>query len=188
MYEIKTINDTIQKKPYINYTFKYIIPYFTKSKSKEFYKAFWNIKWIAFGIGDYNYSDELNLYCLSQISSPYDINVLVDDNSFINEYMYDPKRTNLNMLVFNCNKTALFAQGSYSQMYNKSELSYFPDTIYRNGIEYPYSVKKVLTKDENYKQIHIQQIKDDFNVTIDIDPEEYDYPPQLANEIFNYKE
>lgn len=185
MYQKKLIDTN--KSININKTYKYLIPYYTKL-SKEFFKAFWNINWIGFGIDDHYNSKGLNLYCLSKIESNYTKYLSVLEPYLDCEYMYDPNNPRLNMLVFNCDKVTDFIQGNYSTMFNNEEVSRFDKIIKRGKVEFNNPTYQIITKDKNYKQIFIDMITKDFGTTIELDPTEYDYPPILENEIFRFNE
>jgi hypothetical protein len=82
-----------------------------------------------------------------------------------------------------------FLMGSYSELYDKEEIEHIIKKYeLEDGIiQHLTSVYKVLTKDEGGRYEFEQQIYNDFGTRVKINQEqEYDYPPRLEKEIFNY--
>lgn len=74
----------------------------------------------------------------------------------------------------------LFKEGKYSEMFNIKQLKYIDSLSYVFG---------VITRTNKQKEKFREMIFESFNVSLtdeDMENREYDYPPNMKNEIFNY--
>lgn len=183
----KRIN--ISNEFYKNYTFKYLITQLT-TMDKGFIQAFDKLKTYAWGIGDYGRPD--------LIEDPLETNnlyVLVNKNSNLSyfhdytSYVYQDGNWNKIMLVIPLpiDNRLDFIKGNYTKMYSKDLITNnIPNTIYQNGIEIENPLWGVMHKTEERLELFKEQVKQDFEVEYVTKDVEYDYPPFLNNEIFNY--
>lgn len=210
MYETSGTIEINNNNIYSNRTFKYLTPCL-KDWGKDFVDQVGKLPLQAWGIGDCSVNsvfDEDNLYCLIVTDGTFKNNrnfVLNKVSDFLDwfrshpsyhdDYEYDDFNGNKHMLVVNLPEQhkgiiTKFINGSYSSMYNKDTIDRLFNKKMKIGrIEQDNDKYLVLTHDSRYREVFKKRLKEDFNYNsgdIAIDAE-YDYPPILGEEIFNYE-
>lgn len=186
------------KDVYFNRTIRYIAP-IMKLYGEELTQHFNSIKWAAFGINDKNYKEELDdgqcIFCLCKITNYRVFNKFMDylrnQSFYFDDYIYSIQKK-LHMIVINNPRKQiipLFLEGKYSQMFSQEDI----DRIYLkkikvNGVEKYTDVYSVLTKFDAYKQTFLNNLYTEFGYSGLDGDFEFDLPPLINEEIFNYDE
>jgi len=187
---------------YENRTLKYLTPSLKDWGTDLTYRVN-RIPALAWCIGDANMSDTFTddtLYMLTEVDSDLSIsfhNFLewFQDNEFYStDYEYDEIDGNKHMLVFKIPENhegivSRFIKGKYSSLYSDESLKrLFSRIVKRDGKEYYNERLQILEKDPKYRERFKKQLVKDFNYFGEIDStSEFDYPPILSEEIFNYE-
>ena len=188
----------ISKDIYMNRTVRYIAPVM-KLYGDELTQKFNNIKWLAFGINDRNYKEDLKdgdyIFCLCNITNNkhFDefISYIRKQYFYFDDYIYSIRK-NLHVVVINNPRRDIiphFLSGKYSQMFSKEDI----DRIYLkkirvNGVEKYTDVYSILKKFDAYKNIFLDKLYLEFGSSVIEGDYEYDLPPLLNEEVFNYDE
>ena len=107
-------------------------------------------------------------------------------------YLYQDGQANKVMVIFELpiNNRNDFLEGNYSKLYPPEVLLKLIDEYQTyKGIQYPDPRHGIITKTDIQREIFETKRNKDFNlkvpipVTLDV---EYEYPPGIAREIFNY--
>lgn len=117
--------------------------------------------------------------------------------SYHSDYIYDPKKENYHMVVANIPKrhkknsiVSKFINGDYSQMYQEKDWKLIKK-IKKVKKHYLFTDEyQVVTRKKGYEKIFQKKIQRDFNTNITIDnikDIEWDYPPVLKQEVFNWE-
>lgn len=192
--EIKT--DTDDRVIYRNRTLKYLVP-IIKTFGENFMILFRMQRWISFGIADFamdmNYHIP-RLFCLLDIENKYNfdrfLKYIKSTAFYLNDYPFDESK---HMIVLKFPKQQAykyFLDGKYSKMYTEEEMdSFVTKTAYNQHGENKYTdIYSVLSKRKAYEEVFLAQLYEDFGTRAKpIKDFEYDYPPILQNEIFNYQ-
>ena len=149
-------------------------------------------KWLAFGIGDRLYSKyseyDNKIFCMA--STEKGMQYWLDN---CEHYLFKDGEGNKLMVILELpiNNRGAFLEGRYSELYPKDIVSkIIPEFRYINGIKYDNPNFGIITKKEEQREEFQNKINEDFNLNppIVITPEqEYEYPPLLNREIFNYE-
>lgn len=114
---------------------------------------------------------------------------LKDNGEHVDDYMHNE---NVYAIVISPELNyGAFEEGSYTEIY--------PPDVLKKSFTSDSKTKQVLTKDPNYKQLHVDMLNEWFNTkhTIDnlelrddgsrVEIQQYDLPPCLNQEILNYE-
>lgn len=200
---------------YKNRTLKYIWPALNSSNfSNDVNNALNGLHKLAVGIADYNYNQgkdygEDTLYVLFDINGRMKYNKYANiaasrkffaqfldrvktEKSYVTDYAYDDVMLgHQHMVVFNLNIKDIvskFIAGEYSKMYTPEQIDKWITKIKMiNGTEYLTETYQILAKDPTYTRMFQKKIAEEFNTSVMVEqPMEYDFPPFLNEEIFNY--
>lgn len=194
MYNLKE-RISIQKGVYKNKTLMYLLP-LIKVYGNEFISKFEQLKLKYCGIGDFNYDEEVgqNIFCVFEVAN-YRVfekfeEYIRKQDFFVDSYIFSIK-DNLHCFVFKfpySNIIDKFLSGKYSEMFSNEDIDrLYLKTFRRRGVEYYTDVYSVLTKREEYKNIFLETVKEDFGAVDMVGDFEYDYPPILGMEVLNYE-
>lgn len=151
---------------------------------------------VQLGVGDLLYDEDYRkdkLFVLLKLSKHYQktISYISDTDLYLDDYIYDDKH---HMLVLKLKPgiVDLFLNGEYDKLYTEEELDIcFQKTIIKDGIEYENDTRRILEKNSSYKNLFVTYLNKEFNTNLnnsDIkDDVQYDIPPVLKEEIFNYE-
>jgi hypothetical protein len=184
--EIKIKDDV-----YLNRTAMYLLP-LMKAYGDEFLKNFSKVISTpkAFGIDDYKGPHYDNaLYALFKPNEHFlTIEKIRNHEAYLDDYVFsDPK---YQVLVVRLPREVIvnFLEGNYSKIINKVEIEkFYKKKVRKNGKENYTKVYSVVKKLPHQRQAFINEVWEDFKSNIEGSViEEYDYPPILSQEIFNY--
>jgi len=215
MYKLEYTTDTTltvsRGDYYKNKTRYYLLP--TLYGFGAEFSQHWNkLTKLAVGIQDYNYNttEDNNLYFLFDVCGPYYYGAYEDPtgskikfiesleffktlDEYVTSYSYGSDKQMVVMQVpelFGDIKKK-FVEGKYSEMYTEDQLESFIKKSFKSDdlekLTTPFSVmKKTRAQEIKFKQ----QLVKDFGATISESDTftEYEYPPILQEEIFNYRE
>lgn len=185
---------------YKNRTFKFILP-IIKLYGKTFLDIYNSLRKIAVGINDYNIASmdiiyNKHIFILIDVDATQCFDDLLEmikiHPAYENDYIYS-MTYNLHMLVIKIPNDFIstlenFKQGRYSQMYNQDNL----DLLFKNDIPKvgKNPIKMVLRKDSAYRPIFEAEIKKHFRIedVPQVEWDEYDFPIELKEEVFNYRD
>ena len=186
---------------YVNKTLKYLIPCL-KLYGDTFVTKLNSVFNLAFGIHDAvldatDYEHQKLIYILSdKLHQPARfqnfLNYVKHQSYYVMDYAFDDiEKGRKHMLVIKFPESHFevynkFVDGKYSKMYTEGELAKF----FISDSE----PKNVLTRNSKIVPAFIEKIKDSFGRTTEITMKEiinegmeYDFPPEVQKEIFNYK-
>ena len=195
-----------------NRTLHFITPSI-KSYGEEFILKYKTLACLATGVGNKDIDPNNNLYSLFDVNgkSKYDtyldkkegrihftyiLSWLKDQPYYVNDYPFDSGMKGYqHMIVLKIPEFVnmeAFLSGSYSTIYPKDKI----DQFYSDQIPTPDGkkiinmTKLILTKNNSYVQNFITRVKNEFGTTLDLNDinndTEFDFPPKLVNEVFNY--
>ncbi len=184
-----------------NKTVKYLFPVVTVL-FPEVFKLTLGVKLVAMGIGDRNIKTSENKLCMlysidmsdekksvaSRVFFSLQMNKVRALKDFVTDYVYDVQGdTHYHMIVLDLpagiNIRAFF-KGIYSKMFNFDIMN----NVFTPG-KY-LEIKRILTKDSEQLVSFVNEINTIFGTSVtpeEMEGAEYDLPPYLPEEIFNYK-
>ena len=184
---------------YVNKTFKYLIPCL-KLYGNTFVTKLNSIFNLAFGLHDAfldgtEYENQKLIYILSdKMYQPAKfqqfLNYVKHQNYYVMDYAFDDQekgRQHMIVIKFpesHFNVYDKFIDGKYSDMYTTNEILHF---FTKEG-----ESKDVINKAPSMKPVLIERIFNSFGTVITekditVYGMEYDFPPEMQKEIFNYK-
>lgn len=185
-----------------------------KEWGEEFIDQVNRIPVLAWGIADCNISStfgEDTLYCLINVDGRDKRNVVKNRMLFSNflewfnshpsynlDYEYDDFEGNKHMLVFNIPENyqgiiEKFIEGKYSQLYDRDDVDRLISKTIKDernkNIDLTNDSYFILTRNPAFREKFKKQLKQDFRYTGGdiLHDAEYDYPPILGEEVFNYE-
>lgn len=188
-------------KLYVNKTAKYLFPV-VMNLYPEIFKLTLGVKLVAMGIGDNNIEKSKGKICMlysldmsddkksaaSRVLFSLQIQKVRKLNVFITDYVYDVQEdTHFHMIVIEVPSGVnlkAFTKGIYSKMVDYKIL----ERVFTPG-KY-LEIKRILTKDSEQLVPFVQEINAIFGTSVTVEEmegAEYDLPPYLPEEIFNYK-
>lgn len=181
---------TITKSVFTNFTSQYLLPQ-TKLFDEETTEALNNTTWLAFGIADRKYPKytEYDNKLFALASTKKGMQYWLDNKE---HYLYQDGEANKVMVIFELpiNNRNAFLEGSWSTIYPLEDLEdLISEYQTHNNIQYPDPRYSIIAKKEEAKELFENKRNKDFNLIPSIDvskEEEYEYPPVLIREIFNY--
>lgn len=195
---------------FINRTRQYLAPA-VKLYGEEFITKYKSLAGMGVGIGVGEVDLNNNIYFLFDVNGRLRYNTYIDKKGskinfvftlsylreqpyFVKDYPFDSGLYgNKHMIVLKnpVNNLDEFLKGNYSKMYTKEIINkVFDDTKLSNGKKVKNDVKMILEKNKSYQNTFISNLNKEFKTTIKLDDltdREYDFPPCLNNEVFNYK-
>lgn len=179
----------------VNRTLKYLVPAL-RSNGGKFVNLMQLLYWNAHGIIDFAYDDDISqprIFSLTNIKNSHNFEKFRqfcrDTELLLDEYPFSPTQ---HMFVFKFPFTEAyqkFLEGKYSQMYTPQQVnSFIPKSYYGpDGVLQFTEVYSIITKRSAYFEEFQSKIYDDFGIYIpEDDRDEYDYPPLINEESFNY--
>jgi hypothetical protein len=154
---------------------------------EEFLKNYYTTKWLAFGIADRLYPnyDEFDNKLFMLASTKSSIQYWRDNYE---HYLYQDGEMNKIMVVVELpiNNRNDFLMGSYSTLYPENS-PIIDKFITIQGKQHMSLSWSVVNKTEELRQAFEKKVNKDFKVNQEISHEqEYEYPPVLSREVFNF--
>jgi hypothetical protein len=189
MYKIENIK--ISNKLYINRTATYLLP-LMKAYDDEFAKLFTRVvsNPIAFGIDDHKGPHYEN--CLYSLFIPNEnfhlIEKMEEYPQFKDHYVFNDSKYHMLVVELPRDVMGNFLEGNYSMLLSKDEIEkFYKKKIRKNRRDKYTKVYSTVTKLPARKIEFIEELLEDFgHAPHDSEIHEYDYPPILNQEIFNY--
>lgn len=187
----KLLYDNFQSDPPRNKTLRYLVP-LVREYGKEFTNklASFNIK--SFGCADFSITREFENKIYAVFFGDLDFEraeFLFKDDDFVSVRKIDE---NYSQLIINLPHDVidLFLKGAYSKMFSEETIEKCFSKKKRNakGVDEYTAVYEILTKKESGKIKFKNKIASDFSYS-DVEElvlDEYDYPPVLSQEVYNY--
>lgn len=186
---------------YENRTFKFVLP-LLKIYGESIVTLYNQMRKVAVGINDFTAMKlgimyDKHIFILVDIENTEKYNDISFEEfmesvrnhaAYEYDYCYDFK-LKLHMIIIKLPDRFIrtlehFKESKYSKMFNQADLDYFFSTK-RGEVHKP-----ILTKEHSYKKIFEEKIKENFILKElpDEDWHEYDFPLELKEEIFNYRD
>lgn len=176
---------------FVNFTGRYLLPQI-KLLGEEFNNAYRKTKWLGYGLCDrkYQYYDEYDNKIFMLASSKSNLKHWFNNYEY---YVYQDGQINKIMVIVDLpiNNRDNFLQGNYSKLYDSKNEHIINKFIKNNGREYLTSSWAVMNKVEEARIAFQNKVNKDFNLTEEViinNDQEYEYPPVLSREIFNFNE
>ncbi len=195
-----------------NRTLHFITPSL-KLYGEEFVIKYKTLACLGTGLGNKYLDPDNNIYSLFDVNGKSKYDVYLDKKDarlqftyilswlkqqpyYVNDYPFDSGMTGYqHMIVLKAPSFVninAFLDGNYSSIYPKEQLEQlYPDYIVTpDGKKVVNITKLILTKNKKYEPNFITNVKEEFGTKLeptDInDGTEFDFPPKLVNEVFNY--
>lgn len=177
-------------KSFRNFTGRYLLPQ-VKLLSPTVLSELNKFTPFAFGLCDRqypNYSEFDNkLFILVPMKG--NLNYWMDHYEY---YLYQDGKADKLMVILDLpiNNRSAFLEGRFSELYSTKEAKeLIPRYYFNNGVKHNTSAWNVVHKEESARLDFQKRLNKDFNLKPPVvvkEDQEYEYPPTLIREIFNY--
>jgi hypothetical protein len=199
LYGKRKINIKKNLQPYENRTYRFVLP-IIKVYGKQLLSLFSSLKKVAVGINDYTAMElgieyDKHIFILIDVQNTENFDDLLwtikQHPAYEYDYVFDIYNQ-LHMIILKMpqkfiNVLEHFKSGNYSKMFTKEDLQFFFGGKDWHSVH--KEIKPILTKQEAYKPVFEKKIKEEFMIVDlpNIEWKEFDFPPELKEEIFNYE-